>query len=150
MEALVNIEYWCASPLGTFIQMYNVEKAPYVLPKFSMDKLVMQEVAYHTLTGLSTRLYRKKKAHWPTLPLWIGCYEIQSLKNTEAEMEEFNRFTFNTRSFNPYDPHYVAKDHCMRVYHPWIHSTCHWPKEDPWRYRYNSSRLNEPDKVDVE
>ena len=41
IEALVNIEYWYASPLGTFIWVYNVEKAPHVLPKFSMDKLVM-------------------------------------------------------------------------------------------------------------
>lgn len=38
----------------------------------------------------------------------------------------------------------------MRVYHPWIHEACHWPKEDPWRYFYNSSRLNEPVRVVVE
>lgn len=31
----------------------------------------------------------------------------------------------------------------MRVYHPWIHGSCHWPKEYPWTYCYNSSRLNE-------
>ena len=76
MEALINITYWYASPLGTFIQMYNVEKALYVLTKFSMDKLVMQEVAYHISIGLSARLHKKNKAPWPTLPLYIGLYEI--------------------------------------------------------------------------
>ena len=29
---------------------------------------------------------------------------------------------------------------------PWA---CHWPKEDPWRYYYNSFRLNEPVKIAV-
>jgi len=30
---------------------------------------------------------------------------------------------------------------------PWA---CHWAKEDPWRYCYNSSRLNEPFGLAVE
>jgi len=62
MEALIDIADWYASPLGTFILMYNAEKAPHVLPNFSMDKLVMQQVSYHILTGLSARLHMKKKA----------------------------------------------------------------------------------------
>jgi len=62
MATLVNIANWYASPLGTFIRMYNVEKTLHVLPMFAMDKLIMQEVAYHISTGLSTRLHMKKKA----------------------------------------------------------------------------------------
>lgn len=31
----------------------------------------------------------------------------------------------------------------MRVYFPWINNTFHWTEEDPWRYCYNASRLNE-------
>jgi len=31
----------------------------------------------------------------------------------------------------------------VRVKHPWIHRACHWPKEDPWRYYYHFSKLNE-------
>lgn len=85
MEAFIDIEYWYASPLGTFMRMYNTEKAPHVSPKFSMDNLAMQEVAYHILTGLSTRLHRKKKAPWPTLSLWIGLYEMHNLKHVEAK-----------------------------------------------------------------
>jgi len=34
MEALIDIAYWYASPLGTFIRMYNVEKALHVSPVF--------------------------------------------------------------------------------------------------------------------
>ena len=62
MEALIEIAGWYASPLGTFIWMYITEKPPHVLLKFSMDKLVMQEVSYHISIGLSARLHRKKKA----------------------------------------------------------------------------------------
>ena len=35
----------------------TAEKAMHVLPMFSMDKLVMQEVAYHILTWLSARIH---------------------------------------------------------------------------------------------
>ena len=45
MEALIDIVDWYASPLGTFIWMYSVEKPPHVLPKFSLDKLIMREVS---------------------------------------------------------------------------------------------------------
>lgn len=118
MEALIDIANWYASSLGTFIRMYNMEKALHVLPKLYMDKLVMQEVSYHISTGLSARLQRKKKAPWPTLPLWTRLYEIQNLKHAEAEIGEFKRFTFDTKSFNSYDPHFLVKDHCARVLDP--------------------------------
>jgi len=29
------------------------------------------------------------------------------------------------------------------VYYPWIHWASHWLNEDPWRYCYNSDKLNE-------
>ena len=73
MEALVKREYWYASTLGTFIQMYNVEKALHVLPNISTEKMVMQEVAYRISTRLSTGFHRKKKAPWPMLPCELGC-----------------------------------------------------------------------------
>ena len=56
MEALIDIAYWYASPSSTFIRMYSMENAPHVLPNFSMEILVMQEVAYHISEGLTTRL----------------------------------------------------------------------------------------------
>jgi len=31
----------------------------------------------------------------------------------------------------------------MRVYFSWINGEFHWPEEDPWRYWYNDSILNE-------
>lgn len=76
MEALIDIDDSYSSPSDTFKRMYNAEKPLHVLPKFALDKLVMQEVSYHISTGLSTRLNWKKKAHWPTLPLQIGLYNI--------------------------------------------------------------------------
>lgn len=65
-------------------------------------------------------------------------------------MEEFKRFTLGTISFNQYAPHHLVEDHCTRVYHPWIHMACHWPEEEPWKYCYNFSRLNELVRMVVE
>jgi len=104
----------------------------------------MQEVSYRLSTRLSPGLHRKKKAPWPTLPLWIGLYEIKILKDVDGEAKEIVKFDFETKDFNPYDPHGICKNHCKKVYYPWIHGTCHWEEEDPWRYYYNESKLNEP------
>ena len=59
MEVILNIAYWYASLGGTFIRVFGREKPLHVLPRFSMDKLVMQEVSYHISTGLSAGLHRR-------------------------------------------------------------------------------------------
>lgn len=110
MKALINIADWYASPSNTFIQMYNVEKPPHVLPMFAMDKLVMQEVSYHISAGMSTRLHRKKKDPWSTLSLWIGLYEIHHLKHVGVEIEEIKKCHFHIQSFNLYELHCIVKN----------------------------------------
>lgn len=126
----------------TFIQMYSVEKPLHVLQKFSLDKLLMLEVSYHISVGLSTTLYQKKKAPWPTLLLRIGLYEIHNFKHADVEAEEIIKYSFDTQSFNPYDLHYFVKDHYTRVQFQWIHGAFHWVEEDPLRYFYSFSRPN--------
>lgn len=61
-----------------------------------------------------------------------------------------NKFRFGTKSFNLYDPQDICKNHYEKVYYSWIHEACHWPKEDPQRYYYNSYVLNEPVSIVVE
>jgi len=86
MEALLNIEDWYASPKVTFISMYNAKKYPHVLSRFAMDNLAMQDVSYHISTGLSVGLDRKKKEPWPTLPMKIRLYVIESLKEADVKV----------------------------------------------------------------
>lgn len=150
MEARIDIADWYASSSGTFIWMYNMDKPLYVLPIFSLDKLAMHEVSYHILAGLTTRLHRKKKAPWSTLSLWIALYEIQSFKHVDVEAGQMKKYPFDLWSYNLYDPHCLVKDHCKRLQINWIHGACHWVEEVPWRYCYNSSRLNEPVGLAVE
>ena len=50
---------------------------------------------------------------WPTLPLWIRLYEINSLKDADVEAKDIVKFDFSTKDFNPYDPHGICEDHCM-------------------------------------
>lgn len=107
-------------------------------------------MSYHISIGFSARLHKKKNTPWPILTLRILLYEIWNLKHAEAEMEEFNIVTFGTRSFNPYDPHCLVKNHCARVKLPWIHGVCHWTEEDPWIYCYHFFRLNESVEIAIE
>lgn len=131
MQTLLNIAGWYASPDGTFIRMFDLEKPLDELPRFTTDKLVMQEVSYHISIGLSTRLHRRSKTPCPTIPLWIGLYEIRILEDAYVETEDLKKFGFGTKNFNLYDPHYICKNHYAKVYYPWIHEACHWPEEDP-------------------
>ena len=65
------------------------------------------------------------------------------MKDANVEAKEIAIFKFDTKDFNPYDPHNICKDHCASVYFPWTHVTFYWPEEDPWRYYYNASSLIE-------
>lgn len=131
------------------MRVFGEEKPPHVLPRHATDNLIMQEVLCHLSIGLSAGLHRKKKAPWPDLPLQIGLYEIKSLKYADVEAKEIVGFEFSTKDINPYDPHIICKDHFVRVYFRWIHETFHWSKEDPWRYCYNASKLNDPVSIET-
>ena len=61
----------------------------------------------------------------------FGLYTIGSLKEADAKVVDFKKFKLGTRSFNPYDPHGLCRDNCVRAYYPWIHGACHWTEEDP-------------------
>ena len=124
MEGILNIVDWYASPSGTFIKKFGGEKPLHVLPRFSMDKFLMQEIAYHLSTRLLSGLHKKKEP-WPILTLRIRLYAIKSLKYADVEAKEIVKFKFNTKDFNPYDPHFICKNHCEKVYYPWIDRACH-------------------------
>lgn len=141
IQEFLNIIDSYASPNGTFIRIFGMEKLLHELPSFSMNKLVMKGDAYHISIGLLAALHRRKKAPWPTLLLRTGLYKICTFKDGDVETNDLNKFGFDTKSFNPYDPHCMCKNHCVKVYFQWVHKACHWPQEDPWRYLYNYSRL---------
>lgn len=144
MEALIYIFDWYASLFGTFMRIYIMEKPPHVLLKFSLDKLVMQEVSYHIFAWSLARLHGKKKAPWPSLILWIGLHEIRSFKHVDVKAEEMMKYPFDAQSYNPYDPNCLVKDHYVKVQFNWIDGACNWVEEDPCRYCYSFSRPNEP------
>lgn len=125
MQALLNIADQYALPDGTFIRMFSAEWPSHELPRFATNTLVMQEVAYHISTWLSTVLHRRKKAPLPTHPLRIGLYETRTLKDADVEAGDLKKFGFRTKSLNPYDPHCICKNHCVKVYFPWVHRACH-------------------------
>lgn len=150
MEALLSIENWYPSRSGTFIGIFGGEKPLHVLPRFATDKLMMQEIIYHISIGLPVRLHKSNKAPWSTLPLWIGLYKIKCLNDAYVEAEEIKKYEFGNKDYNSYDPYEIFKNHCARVYYPWIHGACHWEEEDPWRYCYNHSNLNEPVSISIE
>jgi len=76
--------------------VFGGEKPSHVLPRYVIEKLVMQELSYHLSIGLQIMVHREKKAPWRTLPLHIELYKIRNLKVTDVEVKEILRFEFNT------------------------------------------------------
>jgi len=54
---------------GTFLIVFGEHKSLNILSRYATDKLIMHEVMYHFSTRFSIALHRKKKEHWPTLPM---------------------------------------------------------------------------------
>jgi len=61
----------------------------------------------------------------------------------DVEAKQMKKYPFELRSYNPYDPYCLVKDHYVRVQFNWIHGACHWVEEEPWRYCYSFSRPND-------
>lgn len=84
-----------------------------------------------------------KKAPWRTLPMQIGLYDIKNLKVTDTKGKAIEKFAFDTQDFNPYDPHGICKNKCVRIHFQWLSRTFHWQEEDPSKNFYNASKTYE-------
>ena len=72
----------------TYIQVFGFTKFPHVFPKFILDKLVIQKIAYQSyLHGFGSSIAKDKKSPWPTLPLHIGSYGLGDDKCAKVEGE---------------------------------------------------------------
>lgn len=99
---------------GTFIRFFGSYKPPHALPKFVIDKLMLQEVCYQMTTGLSKTLNKGKKKPQPSLPLTTGAYTIDIFQEVEVEAEEMKGFYFVNLSHHRYDPKGMVAAHCMK------------------------------------
>jgi len=43
----------------------------------------------------------------------------------DIEGKAIEKFAFGTQGFNPYDPHGICKDHCVRIHFQWLSRTFH-------------------------
>ena len=144
MEVVSELVDLFASSNDTFLRVFGGQKSPHLLSRYAIDKLVMQEVAYHLSAGLLGVLHRKKKAHWPVLPLQIGLCEIKNLKVADIEGKDIEKFAFGCLDFNPYDPRNVCKEQCARIYFQWPSEAFYRPKEGKMKNCYNTSKSRKP------
>jgi len=73
MGEFLNIVDSYTSPNGTFIRMYNVEKALHLLWRFSMDMLSMQEVSYHSRHSYHLECTRRRRNHGLSFLCGLSC-----------------------------------------------------------------------------
>jgi hypothetical protein len=72
---------WYLMEHNTYLKVYGAMKSLHLVPRFVLDRLVLQEVAYQTIiNGVGEMIYRDKKVIWPPLPLYIGSYFFANTK----------------------------------------------------------------------
>lgn len=138
MEEISKITDWFASLDGTFLRLFDVEKPPYVLPRYATNKRVMKEVSYHLTIGLLAAFQRKNKSPCPTLLMQIGLYKITNLKVADAKGKEIDKFAFSSRDFNSYNTRGIFKNHCARILFQWLNGKFHCKEEGSWKNSYNA------------
>lgn len=144
MDSVSNVSDWFASPDDTYLRVFGCQKPSHLLPRYAIDKLVMQEVAYLLAIGLSTILQRKNKAPWPAFPLHMGSYEIKNLKAAKAEVKELENLRFGMIDYHQHYPRGICKQHCAKLHFNWPCGTYSRLDEEKIKNYYSASRPDTP------
>jgi hypothetical protein len=131
VQAIVKIiGDWYLLEYGTYLRIYGATKSPHFLPKFILDRLVLQEIAYQTIIhGVGATLYRDKKSIWPPLPLWVGSYSFKDIKEAQDKVNTLEYFHFGEEIFWRHDPLDVVINHTQCKY-IWEYMTDIWEEEE--------------------
>ena len=78
------------------------------MPRYVMDKILMQELYFQMSSNFSRVLSRGKKKPWPTLPLTIGAYTIKYFREVEAKAEEMKSYHLGALDYRTYDPERIS------------------------------------------
>ena len=62
MSVVSEVVDWFTSRDGTHLKVFGFQKQSHLLLRYAINKIVIQQVAYHLVIGLSVMLQRKKKA----------------------------------------------------------------------------------------
>jgi hypothetical protein len=138
MEVVSEIDDWFVRENETYIRIYGSTKPPPIVPKFVLDKLVLQEVAYHTLVhGFGASISKYKKLAWPPLPFYLGSYNFKNSKEAHAEAEALETFHFREGIFHRYDPQKVVNQHCKLCKRKWPCEYETWRDEEIYKRAHN-------------
>jgi hypothetical protein len=80
--------------------------------------------------GVGGLLYRRKKAIWPPLPLYIGIYSFSNTKQAEEEVNILLLYHFREERFRRHKPKGVVKGNFNKVGFPWEYTTNVWEEEE--------------------
>jgi hypothetical protein len=95
MEEVGKIGYWYVLEHGTYITIYGSTKPSHLFRRFVLDKLVLQEVAYHTLVHrVGAALTRDKKLLGSPMPFYVGSYNFKDGREAQVEVDILTTFHF--------------------------------------------------------
>jgi hypothetical protein len=84
VEVLENYGDFYFSEQGTYLRMFGGTKAPYILPQYATDYVVLKEAVRQIfLDGIGAMLHKQHKASFPPLPFCIGAYKFSGVASAE-------------------------------------------------------------------
>ena len=92
------------SPDRVYIRMIGITKAHHWLPHFILDKILIQEMAYHTyINGDFASLLKAKKGRWLPFPFSTGMCKIENVKQEKDYVNVLSSFKFIEVNFQRHD-----------------------------------------------
>ena len=89
---------------GTYLRMYGGIIAPSLLPKYTIDYIVLKEAVRKVfLDGFGNYLFDIKKVVFPPVPFYVGSYKFNKVKSASDFVKELEIFQFGEKSFHKND-----------------------------------------------
>ena len=134
MDDILQIGDWYASLLRVYLWIYGSIKEQHQLPHYVPHKLVFLKIVYQTyVVGFRATMMRKRKMDFPKLPLQVGSYKIENVKQAVEATKFFGVYQFGELPFYRHDLEGLLKKFCKKHSIPWSYRHCTYLEEEAYK-----------------
>lgn len=111
MDVVSKTGDWYVSYSRVYFHIHGSMKALHQLPHYILDRIMLLKIVYQTYVwGFEVAMTRKKIITWIKLPLQVGCYKIEIMKQVVAETEIFGVYQLGALHFYRHHPKGTIKN----------------------------------------
>jgi hypothetical protein len=115
-KVIPNIGHCYLEERSTYIIIFRAIKAPYLLPIYVPDKLVLGEICYHTiLQGFNASLVKDKNRIFIPYGFYMGYHFMKDTTQVGQETQSQIEYIFSIGRYIRHDPRELVTEHASQV-----------------------------------